>query len=120
LTIIEVKADHARRLAGLDLLAMATLIAVIIRVIRIYKSCTLSPAEACGRMRSPSRLERFVLRRFIRQELRRLDAGCGFRVADIEKAVLAVGSDATEQDVSAMYWECGGPDCHECRWRHGG
>jgi hypothetical protein len=76
---------------------------LILEFAELFKSCNKTPLQAANAARNPNLWERFLLRRYVRQNMTRRE----FRDKgnEIVEALLSGGKDASEADFKELYDE---------------
>jgi hypothetical protein len=86
--------------AGIDL---GIILSIITALLSLFKGCGLSAKQAKARMASPGRLDRLVVRRKVREELK--SQGSEHSREAVEAALLDYAAGLSVKDVSAMLKE---------------
>jgi hypothetical protein len=89
------------RAVALDPLTILAILSVIMEISNILRGCGLSPAEAGKLLRQPTLGAKLRLRRAMTMALKKHPGASSHR-QEIREALLAVGSEMTDEEVSDL------------------
>jgi hypothetical protein len=88
---------------AIDPATIMAIISVIIQVVKMYRECKKSPAQAKESMSSPGFLNRWKLKRLAKSAV--ADQGASVSADDVYNGVLRHGGRVTISDVTQLYQE---------------
>ncbi len=89
---------------ALDPFTIGVIVQILIQAVKLYMECRKNSQETAEAMRSPGVLDRWRLRRLVRENLDH-DEAHDLLAGPLFRSTLRVASDVTDEDVGQMYAE---------------